>query len=332
MNKFLQVFVCLFFIATGCTSGITKNEVQSNKQIDPKIKAEASVITNQVYSLMSENNYDDLSKLFSDTLLEYINSDFAQKFMPNVQKVIKGKKYWVFDEFYARNVKPVDTINISSGSGDNAYKIKILSAANETYVSMLVAGDSINEVMLTIILNKIKGKWKVSNIRGEDYSLRGKNAIAQYRYAQALGASGALIDAVNIMGLSSYCSAPGGSTFVYTKTSEIKRYADSLTGIAKAKYPFPYTVNELTTKPLIVNIHYERMDSTLVPMIIYQSSIPVADTVSLKKENTAMQEQIGNIFEGMDKNNKILLYRAYNELPDGKNNPRYYGYVQKMKR
>ena len=330
MKKYLPVLAILMLLSYSCTSGVTKNEIFKNDKIDPVTRKTLSDLDKKVYNYLCDNNYEALSKLFSDSLLDRINTDFGQKFMPQIQKVIKGKTYSVFDEFYIREVKPADTVNIASGENDNAYKIKFRSEENETYLSMLVCGDSVNEVMLTFIYCNIKGTWKVMNIMGEDYSLAGKTAIAQYNYGKALEQQGDLIDAVNILGLSNHCLSPGGKIFKYSKAQEISVFSDSLYKKANAKYPLPYTLNEVSTTPKIVNIHCETYDHVFIPMIMYQSSIYVADTVRLKKENEEIQEKIGSIFPGILKTNKTILYRAYNDLPDGKNSPRYYGYIQRI--
>ena len=331
MKKFLPVLVFTFFVSVSCTPAFTKNEVWQNDKIDPKVKAEMTGFEKQVYGYMCDNNYQPLSQLFSDTLLSLIGPDFSQKFMPQIQRLIKGKQYKVFDEFYIRNVKPVDTVNITAGKGENAYTIKFMSAAPETYVAMLIAGDSVNEVMITLICNNIKGKWKLSHLMGEDYSLNTRNTIEQFNYAKTLEKNNDLIDAVNTMGLATHCNAPGGNIFRYDNAAAMNKYSDSLANITKAKYPFPYTVDEMLSKPTIFNVHFETFDHHLDPMVMYLSSIKVADTVALKKENDEMQQKIGAIFYGMDKSNRAILYRAYNDQPDGRNNPAYYGYIQKIR-
>jgi hypothetical protein len=123
---------------------------------------------------------------------------------------------------------------------------------------------------------------------------------------------------------------PAGKMFKYAISEKIAAYTDSLTAITKTKYPFPYTVGLLAGKPIIFNIHYEIMDQHFTPMIMYKTSVSVTDTAKLRSENTEMQKNIGTLFTGIDKNNKVLLYRAYNEQPDNQTNPRYWGFVQRL--
>lgn len=331
MKRYVPCIVIILLLALSCTGSISKNESWQNEQIDPKIKAVTEQLDGQVYAYLQANNYEPLSQLFSDTMLSRVNSDFAQKFMPQIQKVIKGHNYRTGGKFYIRHIKQHDSLSVSSGAGDYACTLKFIAPERETIVSMLIAGDELNEVMITLMWSKINDKWKLSNLTGEDYSLNNKNAIQHYRHAIALAQSGDIMDAVNVMELSRHCLSAGGNIFRYNIAAQIGHYADSLGVVCRAKYAFPITVAQLPARPLIFNIHYEVMGRALVPMVMYKSAINVADTIALHAENEGLQQQIGNIFRGFDKNNITLLYRAYNEQPDGQNNPRYYGYVQHIR-
>ncbi len=332
MKKLLPVLISIFFFSYSCTTGLAKSEIFKNEKIDQKTRTSIAGLNKHAYTSMCDNSYGALSQLFSDSLLNSITIDFTRKFMPQIQKVIKGRQFRVFDEFYIRQAKAIDTVNIKAGQNDNTYALKYVTGYNETYITMLVAGDSVNEVMLTLIYINIDGKWKLNTLLGEDYSLAGRNAVAQYKHAKNLEKDGFLVDAVNIMALAGYCIAPGGNMFTYDKYQEMADFSDSLTSKTKKRYPIPFLVNELATKPTVVNIHYEVMDKLFTPMIVYQSTVNLSDTINLKKENDEMQRKIGSIFSGIDKTNNSILYRVYNALPADKNDQKpYYGYVQKIK-
>ena len=329
MKKYMPLYAIVISIILGCSAQPKKNEIWKNDKIDANTRAEINKLNNEVYACISENNFETLSNLLSDSLLAGIDRSFTGKFMSAMQRVMKGKKYTLFDEFHIKNIKPVDTVTLTSGTGDSAWTMKVLTTANESYVSLLVAGDTINEVMLKLVYSKVKGVWKVNGITGEDYRLKRKNAILLYNEIKEMKDRGDLMDAITLSSLGSHCLIPGGKTFKYSKEKEIKNYYDSLTAQGNKRYAFPYVVNELNTRPQVVNIHYELIDGTFAPMVVYQSTINVADTNALRRENDEFQLKIGSIFKGMDKNNRFIIYRAYNQLPDGQNNPPYYGYIQK---
>ncbi len=329
LNFPVLIFICFTFLC--CTRGISGNGTFKNEKIEPSLRASMEKMNLQVYGYLRESNYEMLSQLFSDSLKLRIKPEFEQKFMPQIQKVVRGRAYKKFDEFYVKRQNPRDTVMIASGKGDNAYKLKFIVPDKETYISMVVSGDSMNEVMITMIYIKVDGQWKIINIMGEDFSLNNKDAVALYRYSLELEKGGDLIDAYNNLSLSEHCLNPGGNIFSFDKSEEIKHYSDSLIKKTQIRYHFPIIVSQLPSKPSIFNIHYEVMEHHLNPMIMYISTVNVTDTVALKSENGEMQKVIGDLFSGMNKNNRAILYRAYNEEPNGKNDPRYYGYVQKLK-
>lgn len=330
MRWYLPAIFFVFSFSVSCNGGITKQEITQNDKIDPKVKKELDNTTQQIYTYLKENNYEPLSQLFSDTLQQRVGPEFSQKFMPQIQKVIRGRAFRIFDEYYIRNGNNKDTVKFSSGKGDGAYSVKMMTLAPETFISFIVSGDSLNEVMITLIYVKEKGKWKVDNLMGEDYSLNNKNATQQYRLAQQLTQNNNLMDAVNVMALATHCLYPAGGLIKFKEGNHLTSFSDSLGSSVKALFPFPYTVTAVSTQPKVFNIHYEVVNHKLAPMIMYLSDIDVKDTVALGKENEQMQQHIGSTFPGMNKNNETLLYRAYNIMPNGQNDPRYYGYIRKQ--
>jgi hypothetical protein len=50
-------------------------------------------------------------------------------------------------------------------------------------------------------------------------------------------------------------------------------------------------------------------------MIHYLTTIPLKDTVALKKENAQIRKIIGKIMPGIDKDKKYVLYSAFKEKP-----------------
>ncbi len=321
----------VLFLSQSCISGTGKEQVTQNDKIDPKVKATIEVLNGEVYAIMCENNYEKLSQMFTDTLVSTVGPDFAGKFMPNMQKVMKDSKYRVFDEFSIARAKPADTVSLTGGHEAGTYTMKLITpVAADAFVAMLVAGDSINEVMLTLTYININGKWKINNLYGENYSLGRKNAIELYHEAQSLQKSGYLTDAEATMALAKDCMIPGGRSFQYKKQTEMSTFVDTLIKQTDNKYTLPYTFNEIKTKPKVVDVRYQVFEGQFVPLVAYQSTVNVGDTVALKQENDLLQKAVPTLFNGIDKVNKTILYRAYNELPNGQNNPRYYGYIEKV--
>ncbi len=330
MKKFLPVLSIALILFQSCLNGQIKNGIYKNDQIDSKIRSTINADNKQVFAAISEGKLDGLDGIIWDSLKLNLNDDFRNKFIPQMSRIMKGKTYKVFADIYVLSTKEHDSCKIEAGDGDNKWSMKISTRTKETYLSMLISGDTLDEVMLTLVYEKIVGKWKLCNIMGEDYGLAGKNAIESYHYAQKLEKENYLIDAINYMSLSNHCLHPAGQYFLYAMQKEILDYTDTLTVKTKDKFPFPYLMEQVKSMPTVVNLHYEVYDRKFVPFIAYQSHYFVKDTVALKNENDEIQSKIGSIFPGMDKIHKNILYRVYNELPQGNSNPPYYGFVQKI--
>ncbi len=330
MKKFLPVLSIALLLFQSCLNGQIKNGIYKNDQIESKIRKTINANNKIAYSAISDGKLDGLDGIIWDSLKMNLNDEFRNKFIPQMSRIMKGKTYKVYADIYVQTVKEHDSCRIEAGEGNNKWEMKIATRTKETYLSMLITGDTLNEVMLTLVYEKIGGKWKLCNVMGEDFSLTGKNALDLYHYAQELEKKNYLMDAVNYMSLSNHCLHPGGQYFLYAQQKEIKDYTDSLTKKAMAIFPFPYLMEQVKSMPTVVNLHYEVYEHIFVPFIAYQSHYYVKDTVALKNENDEIQSKIGTIFPGMDKIHKNILYRVYNDLPQGNSNPPYYGFIQKI--
>ena len=160
--------------------------------------------------------------------------------------------------------------------------------------------------------------------------LLGKDAVDYFNYAHKVRTSGDIIDAYYFMTVANHYMTPGGNFFKFENADHMVEYADTLNYENNAKYLLPYTIEQMKTKPQVFNIHLELVEGKLTPMIVYLSTVYVKDTIALKKENDELNSKIGSIFPGMDKNNKSILYRAYNEKPNGQNSPKYYGFIKQQ--
>ncbi len=316
-------------LSIGCSHNVSKYKLQHNKDIDKSISEELTKLNKQAYGYLANNEYSSLSDLFSDTLSHSINADFTQTFIPQMAKSLKGKGYKVFDEYYVENPLLDSPITIAGGAGETAYKFRFKSPTKQTYITLLTSEDSTNEIMLTLAWGKYDGKWQLNIVRGEDYSINGKNAIDFYKAARKYRDSGDFVDAINTMWFSTHCANPSGTYMTYDIAGQINSFADSLGKELKEKYELPYTIKQLTTKPQVFNIHYEFMEGALTPMIMYLSTIPVNDTTKLKAENNEFHQQLDAIFYGMNKNNKNIIYRVYNQQPVPNTNPPYFGFVKR---
>ncbi|MBU2649655.1 MAG: hypothetical protein KKA81_01860, partial [Bacteroidetes bacterium] len=96
-------------------------------------------------------------------------------------------------------------------------------------------------------------------------------------------------------------------------------------------YPLPYRLEMISSAPEVFNIYPHKYNGKYYPMIRYLTEIKLWDYSGLERENQEIQRKIGDIFPGIDKNNKLIFYRAMNEIPTGEEKVMHYGFVQEIK-
>ena len=123
-------------------------------------------------------------------------------------------------------------------------------------------------------------------------------------------------------------ATPASNIFEYFKMPEMKDFGDKLYKETAAK--FPIVVPDVSTSPKIVGLEPVIIDEGIFPMVNYYTTIPLDDTVKLKAENDSIQKNISKVLMNIDKNNTMIFFRAYNQIPDGKTPMQRYGFVMKV--
>ena len=110
----------------------------------------------------------------------------------------------------------------------------------------------------------------------------------------------------------------------YDQANDIGKFYGNVASLANAKYNFPFVLAQVATHPKIISIVNQSNDGGSYPEIYYISSIKIADTDAIKKENVEVRKAISTVMPGLDKDNKYLLYSVTNKIPSAtENTPRF---------
>ncbi len=82
------------------------------------------------------------------------------------------------------------------------------------------------------------------------------------------------------------------------------------------KYQMPITLEDIPGKPQIISVFPQLKEQGYFTTVRYLSSINIADSISLGKENEKVKLEVQKIFTGISINKKATLYQAFNEIPD----------------
>ena len=159
-----------------------------------------------------------------------------------------------------------------------------------------------------------------------------KDAFDWYQTAKSDYDKGYLIDAANDLTLSYQLRKPANQFWQYQKEQEIEGYEQKVMADINSKFSFPMTVDYVKTKPQIFRIFPQGMNEGYFPAIFYITNIDMNDTTKLSKECNEIHSKIGELYKGIDKNKKMIFYRAFKSIPTGTNPVENYGFVREIKR
>ncbi len=314
MKKFTQAILLIgSILMSGCHSG----NVNWNDNIPLKVKNEIKSCNDSILVAIVENNSQKLKYFFSDKLIVQIGNGF-DSVAYKMHDVLRSPNYSVLDECLAKNTDRTkrDTITKRDG-GNHAYKINFDARSGENYVSLLLHEVDDGQLLITCIYGNYDGRWKLEVFRIGRYSYFGNTAIDIYNQAKEMYEKGDVMNAANLITLVKQPLTPAFQFFQYDKENEIKDFTRKMLLAADTVFRFPNLISELKSEPTIFNIRPLPMKEGIFPVITYGTKIDLRDTISVKKENAELQKIIGQLFPGMEKDNKYIFFQVYQQTSNG---------------
>ncbi len=297
-----------------------------NEKIKASRRADFHALNDQVFKLLKANDAKQLGFFMSKELIE---DTYTTRLIELVSNRLADNNYELLDEYYVINkFTDNDTVKATKAS-KNSYDLYYQGITREMYFSFFTPKAGDNKYMITVVYAKYDYGWKISQLDVAPYTINGKTAPELFEMAKQEYAKNYLIDAVNNMSLASNCLRPG-DMWNYPNERDISEFYAKIMTEANDHYKFPFTLTGVPTKPRIIRVYMETVDEGSYPMVYYLSSIKLADTVALKKENGNIRKVIGNVMPGIDKDNKYIFYSAFNTKPDGRKTVDHYDLTDKL--
>ena len=317
MKTILAISILVLAVGSGCGPIIT-TAGWKNQDINYAIRSDIKELNAKFIESINNNDLKSYNDLLSDSLKQLKNVD-VEGFFKKYRGEVKGKSVSIFKEYYWKISNPGLVLGVVDGENENAFKLNVVPMNKKTYMSLLLLSDSITADMLTLVYGNYGGKWKVNILQMNSYSFKNETAQDFYRHAQKLYREGDIVDAFLIMGLCNTCLNPCGPNLVYNNYSKISELQEKLKKQLFSAYAFPYTINNIKSKPRIFKIEYTRENNGFYLTILYQTSINLSDKDNLKKEYNEIHNAVLGMFSGVEKNNDLIIYRAYNQFPVNEN-------------
>ena len=329
MKKYVPLLLLSLLFTQGCLNSLKSYTVKKNTEIDDKISTDINGIDTRLFRMLQENDYDALAPLLSDSLKSLSGLELKTKVLPRIQKAIEGRSFRVADDYYVNCILPGTSVRLHSVESEESYTITYKTLTRETYVSTMVISDRLISFLLTIVYGRINGEWKVAILQMGAYAMKEETALDFYKDAHILYKKGYYIDALLMMDMSETFTKPADKYMVYDSADAIYQYHARLKEEIGKKYKFPHALASVPTKPEIYNIRYEWITDGYACVVNYTTSIGLADSATLKKEEEMIHSNIGNEYPGID-SNEVIICRAFNHLPEpGKKLPDCYNFIHR---
>lgn len=328
MKQLFCIIILALLVLSGCKKEATGT--WKNESIDQNLRQEIKTLDNRVMESILAGDPKIIVDIMSLRLKERSIKDIDQ-FIDQANEVIHSRTYETLDQYYVRNSGENQINKVSSGdSAVNDYVIQYQAVNKESFVSLIIPKDTLYKFLITNIYGKYGDTWKLNIFKFGLYKINGMTAEELYAKAKSEMDKGFLADAVTDMSLSSQTAFPANNFWKYQKDDVMKKFFKNILSEFQKQYQFPMTVDDIATKPQILNIYPQDGEDGYYPSVAYLTKIDLTDTVKIVVENNLLHEEIGRIFKGLDKGKNYLIYTAYNQIPNPNSEPRSYRIVKKL--
>jgi len=311
-------------------SGCSLSETKKDNQIDPQIKKEIHTLNKRIVDGLVENKIQAILPICNDGLRNRRRE--IKRLTELVKGTIKKSDFRVLNEYYQKNAAKKGIATVGSGDKNmHDYRITYKSASKEMYVVVAYFQDSLYQKSFTFFYGKQDNEWKLINLQAGALKIMRKDAVDWYTQAKSEYQQGYLMDAMCHIGLATQILNPVNHMWEYKKEKEVQTFEQKLTKETYSKYNFPHTVDYVETKPIIYRVYSQIMPEGCLPLVLYTTTIDLKNVPALAVECKAMHQKIGQLFKGIDKNNKTIIYRPLKNAPTGTDNDNKYVFMMENK-
>ncbi|HTB25793.1 MAG TPA: hypothetical protein VK711_10490 [Puia sp.] len=326
-----SVIACIIFIVflQGCGFNGSYFGTWKNLNISQDKRAEIEVLNRKLINSIKFNDVVAVKSIMSDTVKKVAGNEI-DSLISRVSPAFTSDRFTILDEYYVHNLVSGISVSLKSNlKTDDDYTIAYNALNKETYTSLLLVYDPTGEVLVTVVYGNYDGNWEINILQIGQYRYYYKNAMDYYRLAKLNYDQGYFVDAADNLLIANQCLKPADKIFKYKKEGEVKAFYDKVIKETLAKYNLPLTLENIPSKPKVFGIYPQLKEGGYYNTFRYLSSINIDDSIALAKENKKVRVEVKKIFTGVGIYKKITLYQAFNEMPDGNNPTKYYGFIDR---
>lgn len=318
----ITLILGLFLVFQSCvvTPGSWKNEkISSGKRED------FHQLNTEAFKYLKANDLKGLKSLLSKDLIDKNN----ERQVELISNRLNDNVYNLLDEYYVvHKYKDTDTVRIKNGS-INRYSLVYPYEATEMYLAYFIPAKTNNKYMISLVYGKLNYGWKIVKLDLEPYAINGKTGPELFNLAKDQNDHKQIQAALNNVTLAMTCFKPG-AYWQYPDQVDASDFYVRVNQAVNEKYHYPLVLKQVSSGPMILRVYNKDLDDGTYPMVYYMTHFDLKDTDAVKKENLQVRKVIGKLMPGLERNNKYILYSAFNRKPDGYTTVEHFDMMDKM--
>jgi len=324
MNTIKNVFFLALVTLLGCN--LNSSKTWKNDGIQNDLREEIHALNRQVVRAFVDNAPEQMLSIAGDALIEITTKEELQTIVSQVHQALIDDSATIVDEYYSANsVTGGNTLLLGDG-----YKLSYVAHNEESYVALIELKVRPNtRLMMGLIYGKYDEGWKLNICQIGEYKYHDLTATDFLAKSKEQYAKGHFIDAANNVFLAQKLANPVKNIFIYNEKEEIENSLNQLRSELGNKYSFPLEIATITSKPALLSFSPQLLNEGVIPVVDYQSNVPFQDTVALKTEYLEVAQFINEEFKGLMQENELIIFKAFEEIPDGKTPINTYTFIHK---
>jgi hypothetical protein len=302
-------FVCVAIAMQACSP--PKPGVYKDDQISSGKRSDFHELNQSALNCIKANSLKKLQEMMSKEMIGQPGNERLVELMSNR---LTDNPYDIVEEYYVVSKHKGKDSLAASGTDVNRHTLKYEAIASEMYFAFLAPKQSDNKYLISLVYSKLSYGWKITQMSLAEYTVNGKTAPELIKQAGEEYSKKYLVAALNTMSLAVKCFSPS-PFWAYPDSAASSVFYNKMLDEANKKYRYPLTLNQLPTRPMVLSVSMQRNDTWSAPDVWYMTHISIADTNEVKKENMQIRKVLSKLLPGLDKDNKYVLYDAFNEFP-----------------
>jgi len=329
MTHKASIFISILIISFLSTCTPHSSNTWKNDNINDEFREYMEAMNSSVVEFLYYNDMDQLKGMCSEAMLNAVDDNLFDDQFSRLHEYMKAESHSIVDQFHSVNTQK----NITNLYMEDKYLFKFKSTNKETYTSILEVEAIHNHnflIGITYGFYEESDDFKIDMLYIGRYKSNGKTAIDYFEISQRQYEKGHLINAANSLNIAENMLKPLDIFWTYRNEPKIKFFRKQVLEEINNQYNLPKVITEVSSSPSIVGIESDFYRDEVVTIINYLTKIDIADTVRLKKEYLDINEEVEELFKGITKETKYIVYRPIDEIPDGTKTVNYYSFIHEL--